>query len=584
MFNSKLCFIYLLTLLSALCFADQIDPATAISYETGNRLSQVSIESEQIEYSCSRDTTPPSFTISHTESGSDVTINVVSSENLFPGWVAEKELWYNSSFDFWSLTTRMAIDEENDLYAAVKLWEYSNPNTNYDMFFLENNGEISEQYPDWNGPGNNTLIINNPSPNIYIGKTHCERQGVVDSNNITYVFGTTGSGGDPDILFTKIDADGSVLVNNEVIITGVCPWTNEVLTDIAPDGRVYIVWSNDMHDIMYAYSDNGGDTWSSPASICYNASDQLNRPQVCCDSNGNLHVIWQHWTGTCNRLSYMKLLPNGTVSIDESFLTPTSITVWTPMMDIDEENNLHIVWAKSKEGFTTAYYTKINGNLDGGGSSIGDEELSIIQEIPYIINEEIRYPRCIVDAYMNIHTVFERGEYGRNKPKWVYYKKMNSIPLLKIECPDESILFVEMTGSGTVWEGTFTPPETGIYSVRVSASDIDGNTGIDYYQFEYTGTGIDESESSVLTNIHLSNYPNPFNSETTISFSLPKSDNISLEVFNIRGQLVETLVTGHREAGEHSAIWDAEDISSGIYFYRILTSDFTDTKKCILVE
>ncbi|MCK4695457.1 MAG: T9SS type A sorting domain-containing protein, partial [Candidatus Cloacimonetes bacterium] len=80
------------------------------------------------------------------------------------------------------------------------------------------------------------------------------------------------------------------------------------------------------------------------------------------------------------------------------------------------------------------------------------------------------------------------------------------------------------------------------------------------------------------------NYPNPFNPETTISFSFPKSDNISLEIFNIKGQLVETLITDYREAGKHSIIWDAKNINSGIYFYRLQTADFTEMKKCILVK
>ena len=49
---------------------------------------------------------------------------------------------------------------------------------------------------------------------------------------------------------------------------------------------------------------------------------------------------------------------------------------------------------------------------------------------------------------------------------------MNSIPLLRIECPDDSLIFVEMTGSGTQWEGTFTPTENGIYNAMISGSDM----------------------------------------------------------------------------------------------------------------
>ena len=116
-----------------------------------------------------------------------------------------------------------------------------------------------------------------------------------------------------------------------------------------------------------------------------------------------------------------------------------------------------------------------------------DEELTIVQEHSYLINQNIRYPKCVVDNYQNAHSIYEQGNYGCNENKSVYYKKMNAAPLLRVVCPNDSVLFVEMTGSGTIWEGVFTPPELGIYNVRVSASDIDGNTGVDFYQFEYTG-------------------------------------------------------------------------------------------------
>ncbi len=80
------------------------------------------------------------------------------------------------------------------------------------------------------------------------------------------------------------------------------------------------------------------------------------------------------------------------------------------------------------------------------------------------------------------------------------------------------------------------------------------------------------------------NYPNPFNPQTTISYALPKSSKASLKIYNIKGQLVETLVNEFQQAGNYSVVWNAEDISSGIYFYRITAGDFTDTKKCVILK
>ncbi len=80
------------------------------------------------------------------------------------------------------------------------------------------------------------------------------------------------------------------------------------------------------------------------------------------------------------------------------------------------------------------------------------------------------------------------------------------------------------------------------------------------------------------------NYPNPFNPNTEIKFSLPQADDVRLEIFNIMGQRVATLVDSRFEAGYHSVLWDAGDAASGVYLYRIKAGEFVDTKKMILLK
>jgi hypothetical protein len=191
---------------------------------------------------------------------------------------------------------------------------------------------------------------------------------------------------------------------------------------------------------------------------------------------------------------------------------------------------------------------------------------------------------------MNIHTIFERGEYGCNHPKSVKYKKMNSVPLLRIECPDDSLIFVEMTGSGTQWEGTFTPHENGIYNTRVSGSDIDGNTGVDYYQFEIVNVGIPDNELLSDNSVFLLNYPNPFYNKTQITYCLINSGKTELVIFNISGQKIRTLINNNQSAGEHLVVWDGTDnsgrlVRGGIYFYQIkLNDNISVTKKMLLLN
>lgn len=80
------------------------------------------------------------------------------------------------------------------------------------------------------------------------------------------------------------------------------------------------------------------------------------------------------------------------------------------------------------------------------------------------------------------------------------------------------------------------------------------------------------------------NYPNPFNPTTEISFSLPEASNVKLEVYNINGQVVTTLADGQFEAGVHQLTWDGRETASGMYFYKLTTNNFSETKKMLLLK
>ena len=88
-------------------------------------------------------------------------------------------------------------------------------------------------------------------------------------------------------------------------------------------------------------------------------------------------------------------------------------------------------------------------------------------------------------------------------------------------------------------------------------------------------------ETTVAT---LSNHPNPFNPSTDISYSLPATTDVKLSVFNLKGQLVETLVNENQKAGNYSINWDATDYGSGVYFYRLDYGSKSIVKKCIMLK
>ncbi|MCF7792912.1 MAG: right-handed parallel beta-helix repeat-containing protein [Candidatus Cloacimonetes bacterium] len=89
--------------------------------------------------------------------------------------------------------------------------------------------------------------------------------------------------------------------------------------------------------------------------------------------------------------------------------------------------------------------------------------------------------------------------------------------------------------------------------------------------------------------VSLTNYPNPFNPITTIAYGLPYADKVTINIFNIKGQLVKQLVSGNQSEGYYEAVWNGKDdagkhVSSGIYYYRISTCGKTINKKMLLLK
>ncbi len=99
-----------------------------------------------------------------------------------------------------------------------------------------------------------------------------------------------------------------------------------------------------------------------------------------------------------------------------------------------------------------------------------------------------------------------------------------------------------------------------------------------------TTTGIKENDN-IISGFSLSqNHPNPFNPVTTINYSLPKNSNVKLEVFDVTGRKVQTLVYENKPTGEHKAVFNAANYSSGTYFYRLQTKEFRITKSMLLLK
>ncbi len=145
------------------------------------------------------------------------------------------------------------------------------------------------------------------------------------------------------------------------------------------------------------------------------------------------------------------------------------------------------------------------------------------------------------------------------------------------------------TDNGTSWRAVNTGlTNTNISSLAVSETDLyAGTNGSGTWRRPLSDmiTAVKESKNEIPTTYSLSqNYPNPFNPSTTISFALPSRSFVSLKVFDILGRELSTIVSGELQAGTYNRQWNAANMSSGVYFYRLQAGSFIETKKLLLLK
>ena len=122
-----------------------------------------------------------------------------------------------------------------------------------------------------------------------------------------------------------------------------------------------------------------------------------------------------------------------------------------------------------------------------------------------------------------------------------------------------------------------------VFFISLNTGWAVGDVGtIVYYNGAVTSI---ENQKGLLKSYHLfQNYPNPFNPSTEIKFSIPQTSNLTLKVFDVMGREVTTLIDDKMEAGKHSIVFNAANLSSGVYYYTITAKNFMETKKMILLK
>jgi hypothetical protein len=163
--------------------------------------------------------------------------------------------------------------------------------------------------------------------------------------------------------------------------------------------------------------------------------------------------------------------------------------------------------------------------------------------------------------------------------------------------PGRRIFDVEVEGEEVVndLDLIFRTDQYTAYDVVMPVNITDGELNVDFIsvadnaklsalEIRQEEAGLDEM-SKIPANYFLSqNFPNPFKSTTRIHYGLPGASQVYVELYNVSGQRVRVLIDEKQEAGYHSVDFNAEDIASGIYFYKIKANDFSEIRKMVLVR
>ncbi len=345
-------------------------------------------------------------------------------------------------------------------------------------------------------------------------------------------------------------------------------------TGVYPNGNFDI--------IVQQINTNGIVGWGNDGvAICSLTSEQF-RPQLIRDTGSGTTIVWEDQrNGSSYNNLYAQKVDSGGVAqwaLNGVAIAPNTLSQREHKLLSDGSGGIFIIWQYASGGLiNTIYAQRMNSS---GVSQWASDGVSIGAA------GESRLPEITTDGGTGaIITWYDYRGYGNGD---IFAQRINSAGAVQWivngvgVCRDPSgQVFPQLVEDGSggaiiTWDDSRNSAtnSTDIYAQRVNANGTLGGT-----------TSVNENDHSLPTTFALEqNYPNPFNPTTTIRFGLLNAAFVTLKIFNLLGQEVATLVNEKREAGQHSVQWNARDLASGVYFYRLLAGSFLETKKLILIK
>lgn len=419
----------------------------------------------------------------------------------------------------------------------------------------------------------------------------------------------------------KYDNDGNAAWANDTIVSnagGISAWT-QVFNIISDENNgCFISWhdSRGGGTISYPFvqhvNSDGTVAFAANGTQLSTEADRQNfYPESVYDAvNDELITYWFQTNGSQSNygITGQKLDVNGDLQWGANGNNLINIsTLYVQLIAVRAASADLILLYEEYTDVTNAYVKAIK--LDTDGNYLWpDEQITMCS----VASSKVH---SVASQFAN-NQIIASWEDDRNGPKDIYAQNINFDGTLGVSTVNSTIegTVTLNGGSGNVEDVEITaeaitvnPDANGDYIITIVPGTYDVTAELEGYDLATieevvvtegnATTGVDftlepivSSENIIVANTKLGdNYPNPFNPITNIAYSISEIGKVTIEVYNLKGQLVKTLVNEIKETGEYSINWNGTDktnkpVSSGVYLYKMKSGNYSSTRKMILMK
>jgi hypothetical protein len=428
--------------------------------------------------------------------------------------------------------------------------------------------------------------------------------GKVGPDSVMHFVYYTYTDGSDNCYYRSYDLRTSLLGPEVFLSNGEASGDFQATLDVDTNGKVHIAITSGttlLSGPLKYFNNISGSFQEVPTGVAVNIS----YPRIRVDADGKIHITYR----ASSRLYYIN-------DVSGSFSVPVPITpvgqlpAGIQSLEIDDQNRLYTSYQSSQSASGKGFYLLFAENgvfndtiliadlppeyVTRNSSQVvtkGDGDIAM-----FYAEGDVRNDTVICDIFMkrgNIYDIIpvEMTNFTANVSGSDVYLNWGTVTETNNQ-GFEILRFAQ--NDNNRWEkigyvpgfGTTTEPKSysfideniseGKYSYRLKQIDYDGS-------FEYSE--IVEVSISLPGKFSLEqNYPNPFNPATSIQFAIGSRQFVSLKVFDVLGNEVTTLVSEEKPAGRYEITFDARNLASGIYYYKLISGKYAETKKMILLR